>query len=1420
MRLPRLQDFQNRIGFNKIFERWQEVNNDLFGSIMLHEVLKTFQNEINSGIDVGNGMRVNIKITRLNVAGSDSLVGQDRDFPYYSFQNMCNCTGTTFMHDEWGFSNSQRPDGMWRLDIMDKETERILHTIPIFLETDSGNDSKARQARVTAMKLWQDISCGHLIPETCFVCIMRLNVEQGSKSAFNAAANSDDYVKAHLAQLAFGCALVIYTVIQHFIPKSKRMEQSKNYILSKFAPAIDDADKKSISDIFIPYDLHFLIGMFEFDAFNFSHHHNIKPEPDKYAVNAQQVFNRCERKIDLSQYFPDWPAGQRKFYLRTPPNYPNFVYSHDKTASDVNRKEPRNTDNFFQNFPNWSTEMTYAVQNTCGFNKFTQARCMVHCIATKRHDNKDFEKLQELIRQHKNAAAVVGIPQLLEFAELLGGMWYMKSIIKLLDVFIQESNGDTEICDICKKYFNIAPNVTKIKKPETNTYTELCKRGRKSNEKQIQYFVGNTGFAMFIDPMSHVMENVFYVITKGINWKPTTSKNLKSEMEDFKKSFRAGTLQSVKRTDDIKIPRKSLNLTTMCLMNKVESSKATSPELAHDLKRWLTTNSFNNEYCLFFCRAYDCRDKYRLHLLATEYHENDDMQANIQYRIKHLNFGVQLDIKDMLKQIYRDSMFLIDNHAAENDSTFSTIGWDAHYWTDKHLKIMFRENLLYKIIQRNTSDDINRADTGIEFYKEEGKIIFTNNNDLTKAKVVLEDDAAFDQEKGRADEILVILQDLDNEINLFKFVFNYIYEHKLLHHEAYVIDDYWNHLEEQTEKYKYLWRDVETHLHQKIKKFGYNLISVHDNNNYLHIYADVLYQIAFEFDEIIENEDVTQPISEDVLEPVLVEWLIKSKLVTYSLLVHNQAMLVYHYSDANYSDANNANNQNRRQIEKMLRQNASQLNKIKSTLSQLHRHNAQLFNNVVEELFKLFSSIQNSEGIDAFLTEQENNFYNQEENTRMQNLQLSYFWDKEFQDTSNNISDDISGIFTREEWQMCCEEEHIQSVAVNMKLTQNRQLRHYRLQSNFRKFFVWAFWTHENLHIDHAGITNHLYFFFKNIGTMAIGTRLGPFMQAYLRYYVKRMNFLQELYPQIPFKPYNFPASENSEYKGYLEGSEANNVKQSNFLTPAMFGVYLQNPVEYIADVYFQEYIVLWHKDVVHNQGEEDQILWRVESYNQETQQRWQEERKAQAYYQKRLEKLNTLRQDLHEKIERRQGERMNVANNQYDISYFYISQNQSSLLFQVMYRYFGIMMATEFDQRTCQRVYLQRRFPKLKKNYIPLQIYKTKKKEQKLYKNMQFDLQEYLLQQYSVLCSMERDVPWLLDKDWRTKQSYPQEKLWEGSMLKPIDDYFGNEYKLGNSIHICWTWKYLSLKLTWHWAFKFKTDVAEEDADDDDREE
>jgi hypothetical protein len=102
----------------------------------------------------------------------------------------------------------------------------------------------------------------------------------------------------------------------------------------------------------------------------------------------------------------------------------------------------------------------------------------------------------------------------------------------------------------------------------------------------------------------------------------------------------------------------------------------------------------------------------------------------------------------------------------------------------------------------------------------------------------------------------------------------------------------------------------------------------------------------------------------------------------------------------------------------------------------------------------------------------------------------------------------------------------------------------------------------------------------------------------------------------------------------------------------------------------------------------------------------------------------------------------------------------------------------------------------------------------------MQFDLQEYLLQQYSVLCSMERDVPWLLDKDWRTKQSYPKDKLWEGSELKPIDDYFGNEYKLGNSIHICWTWKYLSLKLTWHWAFKFKTDVAEEDADDDDREE
>ena len=191
MLLPALKEFQNNIDMNKIIQSWQEVNNDLFGSIMLNEVLNTFRDTIKEGIELQNGDKINIKLTRFNMTGNDSLVGKDKGFAYHKFQDMCNCTGTHFMHDQWGFSNLQRPDGMWRLDIMNMQTEHIIHTIPIFLETDSGNDAKAHQPRITAMKLWQDISCGHLIRETNFVCIMRLNVEMCSEAAFKAAAEAE-----------------------------------------------------------------------------------------------------------------------------------------------------------------------------------------------------------------------------------------------------------------------------------------------------------------------------------------------------------------------------------------------------------------------------------------------------------------------------------------------------------------------------------------------------------------------------------------------------------------------------------------------------------------------------------------------------------------------------------------------------------------------------------------------------------------------------------------------------------------------------------------------------------------------------------------------------------------------------------------------------------------------------------------------------------------------------------------------------------------------------------------------------------------------------------------------------------------------------------------------------------------------------
>ncbi len=303
MLLPSLKEFQNNLDMNKIIQSWQETNNDQFGSIMLNEVLTKFRDTIEPGIDLDKDVKINIKLTRFNMTGHDSLVGKDKSFAYHKFQDMCNCTGTQFMHDQWGFSNSQRPDGMWRLDIMNMQTEHIIHTIPIFLETDSGNDAKVHQPRITAMKLWQNISCGHLIRETNFVCIMRLNVEMCSQAAFLAAANPHKYIMAHLAQLAYGSTLVIYSIIKHFVPKDKCLNATE-FKLDKFAPDIEEHRKtSSIYEQKVPWDLHFYIGEFLFDEFKHSHRKGINPHHDDYDQNTKDSFKKCRKQINIDKNF-------------------------------------------------------------------------------------------------------------------------------------------------------------------------------------------------------------------------------------------------------------------------------------------------------------------------------------------------------------------------------------------------------------------------------------------------------------------------------------------------------------------------------------------------------------------------------------------------------------------------------------------------------------------------------------------------------------------------------------------------------------------------------------------------------------------------------------------------------------------------------------------------------------------------------------------------------------------------------------------------------------------------------------------------------------------------------------------------------------------------------------------------------------
>jgi hypothetical protein len=929
----------------------------------------------------------------------------------------------------------------------------------------------------------------------------------------------------------------------------------------------------------------------------------------------------------------------------------------------------------------------------------------------------------------------------------LQGMWYMQSIIKLLDIFIDAASRDPEkLFNLCNAHFNLNQgSVKKIKVPETGSYTALCNKGRKVNQTQIEYFVGNTGFAVFIDPMSHVMENVFYTITKGINWKSETSHNLHRQMDDFKKEYQDNTLVPIQRQSTIKIPDKpkSLNLTTVCLIGREKK-----PPLAEDLEKWLNTNSVNDEYVEIFCQAYDCTDKYRLHLLATEYHEDADTQAGIKYRLKHLSLGVQLDIKDMLKRVYRDAMFLLDTAAAETPATLVTVSWDAHYWTGIQFTLMFRETLLYKTIDRSTADDMHSAENGIQYFIQEGKIEFVNDDTVTEAKIVLNDnDSKWTSEIVETQKLLISLKALNNATNLFYWVFHYNWKHKLLYDEADLgSGGYLNKLIDKTKLYNILWKSVQEQLHAKSKKIQYKLILVENDYNYILIYAHVLYQIATEFDNI-ENDE---------LDPELEELRIFATLISYLLLVHNQALVASYYIEA-------------ADMKGYLVNNESKLNSIKRTLLQLNHRYHDKINEVAKEIKEDIENLENNGGITDFIQKQRDVFWNKSITQRLLYNRHCYFIDNDIPEKSS--VEDISTIFDDDEWRLCCGEEHKFSEVVQIALNRTWKTPEGEDKSSImnllkndtswlRNFFIYGILFEDNTIEKTPAIHKNLFTWFKKNGTWGIH-KLAAFMEAFLRSTVREIPPYKTLYKIEKGIRNNIKSEKYGDYTNEY-------VRQLDFLTPAMFGVYLQTPVVHFADIYFKDIALKRRKDF----------------------------------------------KDFERKFDRRNAENASSeeteATLKYDISYFYIAQKQSSLLLQVLYRYFGIMMAYEFNKKTCQRVYLQTRFPKLKKNYVPWSIYQTKRHHLPLYKKMEADLKKYLLRGSSVMHTIRRDAPWLRDKELEMQASDSGQNL-----RRKIDDYFNNKYKLANSIHICWTWKFVSLKLTWRFAYKFKVNESEQEREE-----
>lgn len=668
-----LHQYLSKIQRNEIVRCFKEHKQDELGCLLCEHALKQLQSYLQ------NHGEFTMDYHRINRDGDHNLHAVKE---FKAMKGLLPVAYPDFSKDQWGYSNQIKADAIYVMHVRDKYGQ-IKQTIPLFIEVDSGVEpEKKEKYRRAAMKMWQYIAAGHLIPNVDFVATLRMETQIVDRELAEWAKMNTEHmtpeklIVQNYFDITCACAEIFYALAMSVVYRlhsktggDKHKQVDMDGIDANFYETLHaKATTKKKQEL---WDYHFFIGHFEFDTFLFGSDRVLDPKPEPSLSLVQKAFNK---PTDLyTQYFNESDDKfEKDFGLSKDKMKPYFknntikFYDHSGDNS-FSEKNPRFLDGFWTKQRNWRCHMKYANKIFFASSKGSNAsgtvqkvyghsKIHMHSVSVARADLNQL-KLEQLTN-------VQGM-------ELPQNMYYWKEIVGLLDQYISLTPDNPD--DLTKNIeYSFELKTAKIRIPESHRYWTTSQQVNSHFKK---HFFKYSGYHLFIEPFTGAMENTLLTLAEDMY----NSRNM-LEHKNYSKQISALRLE-LKREDvvlfdnekpHIEMPKTSCNLAIMCLKTYHGRDSAYSHishqyDLQPQLEIYLDEN-FKNEFLKAFCKMTRCNNKLTLLTMVQRYMHDETVHASIQNKILCFPAAVQAEIYDMLEFIYNDATYNLVTPNKEHDA--------------------------------------------------------------------------------------------------------------------------------------------------------------------------------------------------------------------------------------------------------------------------------------------------------------------------------------------------------------------------------------------------------------------------------------------------------------------------------------------------------------------------------------------------------------------------------------------------------------------------------------------------------------------------------------------------------------------------------------------------------------------------------